>query len=68
LAGIGIKKKFVLKSWDRFEVPKPFSKVVAVYSEPIFIDQNLSYEETNQKIIECEELLNKLHKDALSLC
>ncbi len=68
LVGIGIKKKIVLKSWDRFEVPIPFSKVVAVYSEPIFIDQNLSYEETNQKIIECEELLNKLHKDALSLC
>ncbi|MCX6168786.1 MAG: lysophospholipid acyltransferase family protein [Ignavibacteriales bacterium] len=68
LVGIGIKKKFVLKSWDRFEVPKPFSKVVVVYSEPIYIDQNLSHEETNQKIIECEELLNKLHKDALSLC
>ncbi|MHB8906610.1 MAG: lysophospholipid acyltransferase family protein [Melioribacteraceae bacterium] len=68
LIGIGIKKKIVLKSWDRFEVPIPFSKVVAVYSDPVFIDQNLSYEETNQKIIECEELLNKLHKDALSLC
>ncbi|MHB8929071.1 MAG: lysophospholipid acyltransferase family protein [Melioribacteraceae bacterium] len=68
LIGIGIKKKIVLKSWDRFEVPIPFSKVVAVYSDPVSIEQNLSYEETNQKIIECEELLNKLHKDALSLC
>ena len=68
LAGIGIKNKFILKSWDRFEVPKPFSKVVAIYSDPIFIDENLSYEETNQKIIECEGLLNKLQKDALRLC
>jgi len=68
LAGIGIKKKFVLKSWDKFEVPKPFSKVIAVYSDPIIVDADLSYEETNKKIIECEALLNKLQKDALQLC
>jgi len=68
LAGIGIKKKFVLKSWDHFEVPKPFSKVVVLYSDPVLIDDGSSYEETNQKIIECEALLNKLQKDALQLC
>jgi len=68
LAGIGIKKKFVLKSWDHFEVPKPFSKVVVLYSDPILINENSSYDETNQKIIECEALLNKLQKDALQLC
>ncbi len=68
LVGIGIKKKFVLKSWDHFEIPKPFSKVVVLYSDPVLIDDNLSYDETNQKIIECEALLNKLQKDALLLC
>ena len=68
LAGIGIKKKFVLKSWDHFEVPKPFSKVVVLYSDPVLINDSFSYEETNQKIIECEALLNKLQKDALQLC
>jgi len=68
LAGIGIKKKFVLKSWDHFEVPKPFSKVVVLYSDPVLIDDSFSYDETNQKIIECETLLNKLQKDALQLC
>ena len=68
LVGIGIKNKIILKSWDRFEVPKPFSKVVAIYSDPIIIDNDLSYEETNHKILECEELLNKLQKDALKSC
>ncbi|MBA4407353.1 hypothetical protein C0389_08770 [bacterium] len=68
LVGIGIKNKITLKSWDRFEVPIPFSKVVAIYSDPIFIDENLSYEETNQKILECEDLLNRLQKDALKTC
>lgn len=68
LVGIGIKNKFTLKSWDNFEVPKPFSKVVVIYSDPIFIDDKLNYEETNHKIIECEAALNKLQKDALDLC
>jgi len=68
LVGIGIKKKFVLKSWDHFEVPKPFSKVVVLYSDPVLIDDSSSYEETNQKITECEALLSKLQKDALQLC
>ena len=68
LTGIGIKKKFILKSWDHFEVPKPFSKVVVLYSDPLLIDDSSSYEETNQKIIECEAQLNKLQKDAFQLC
>ncbi len=68
LVGIGVKKKIILKSWDQFNIPKPFSRAVVIYSDPISIDHNLSYEETNKKIIECEELLNKLQKEALELC
>ncbi|PKL84176.1 MAG: hypothetical protein CVV24_00995 [Ignavibacteriae bacterium HGW-Ignavibacteriae-3] len=68
LVGIGIKKKIKLKSWDHFEIPFPFSRVLVIYSDPILMDENLSYEETNQKIINCETLLNKLQKDAEKLC
>lgn len=68
LAGIGIKNKFVLKSWDHFEVPKPFSKVVVIYSDPILIGDSLNRDETNEKIIECDRLMNKLQKKALELC
>jgi len=68
LVGIGIKKKIVMKSWDRFEVPKPFTKVNIVYSEPILIEETLSLEETSSKIKECENLMHKLQKEALELC
>ena len=68
LIGIGIKNKFRLKSWDAFEIPKPFTKVVAVYSKPIFIDSSLNYDETNNKILECEEQLNRLQKEAYNQC
>lgn len=68
LLGIGIKRKFVLKSWDKFEVPKPFTKITAIYSDPIYIDENLDYDDTSRIIEQCEELLNKLQKEALKKC
>ncbi|MCK9426130.1 MAG: lysophospholipid acyltransferase family protein [Ignavibacteriaceae bacterium] len=64
LVGVGYKSKTRLHSWDNFEVPFPFSKVQLVYSEPIVIDKNLSYDETSKMILQCEKKLNELQKKA----
>ncbi|MGB5848376.1 MAG: lysophospholipid acyltransferase family protein [Ignavibacteriaceae bacterium] len=64
LAGVGFKKKKVLSNWDKFVVPHFFSKAKIIYSEPIFIDVNCSYEETSDIIINCENKLNELQRDA----
>lgn len=64
LLGVGFKKKKILKSWDRFEIPLIFSKARAVYSEPIFIQPDLSYEETSEVISYCELKLNELQDNA----
>lgn len=64
LLGIGYKKKKKLKSWDSFEVPYFFTKVNAVYSDPVYIDANLSYDETSEVISDCEIKLNELHEQA----
>jgi len=42
LAGIASEKKKVLRSWDKFEVPMPFSKVVVKYSEPVSVLMELN--------------------------
>jgi hypothetical protein len=68
LVGIGIKSKWVLKSWDRFEIPKPFTKAVAVFSEPIMIDASLSREKTAEVIEKCESMLNNLQKETTKRC
>ena len=68
LAGIAIKNKWTLNSWDRFEIPKPFSKSVVVFSNPIMINKNFNYEETNSKIKEYELLLIELQKKAAEQC
>jgi lysophospholipid acyltransferase (LPLAT)-like uncharacterized protein len=64
LAGVGYKKKKILKNWDKFEIPHFFSNANVVYSDPVSIDKDLSYEETSEKIIECENKLNELQRQA----
>ena len=64
LVGIGYNKKRVLKSWDKFEIPKFFSTVKAVYSDPVYINSELSFTETSEFILNCERKLNNLQVEA----
>jgi lipopolysaccharide heptosyltransferase II len=51
------RKKIVLKSWDKFVIPFPFSKIVQIYGEPIYIDKN---DNVAEKSIILEEKINEL--------
>ncbi len=64
LAGIGFKRKKILSNWDKFEIPYFFTTARIVYSDPIYVDDNFTYEETSSIISECEEKLNKLQTQA----
>ena len=64
LVGAGIKSKKRLKSWDKFQVPNPFSSIKVIYSDPFYIDVKLSYDETSKIIEICEDKLNALQTEA----
>jgi len=64
LMGIGFRKKRFLKSWDKFQVPKFFTEANVFYSEPVYIDDNLSREETSKIIEDCENTLNELQRQS----
>jgi len=64
LVGIGIKRKKILKSWDKFEIPAFFSKVKVVYSSPVYFDSQLGYNQTSDMIAYCEGKLNEVQKEA----
>ncbi|MCB0729499.1 MAG: lysophospholipid acyltransferase family protein [Ignavibacteriae bacterium] len=68
LLSVYYKSKITLKSWDLFQIPLPFSKVCIEYSEPIFIDKNLSYEETDLKINEVRKIFIDFQKRAEQNC
>lgn len=62
LAGVSFKKKKVLNNWDRFEIPHFFTSAKIVYSEPIYIKGELSYEETSRMILDCGRKLSEVQK------
>ncbi len=52
------KKYWQFNSWDQFRLPKPFSKILVCYGEPLKVGENdSSYEEDLHKL---EEALNLL--------
>jgi len=64
LAGVGYKKRKVLKNWDTFEVPLFYSSAKIIYSDPIYISKELNYDKTSDMINKCEAKLNLLQQEA----
>ncbi|MGB5289802.1 MAG: lysophospholipid acyltransferase family protein [Ignavibacteriaceae bacterium] len=62
LAGVGFKRKKSLSNWDKFEIPFFFTTAKIIYSEPIYLNDKLTYEETSAVISKCDTELNKLQQ------
>jgi lysophospholipid acyltransferase (LPLAT)-like uncharacterized protein len=58
------RRRWTLKSWDGFIIPKPFSKAVVFIGKPIYVPAELSKEELDLKSKELEENLNLLTEKA----
>jgi lysophospholipid acyltransferase (LPLAT)-like uncharacterized protein len=61
------EKKWVFRSWDRFIVPKPFSRVIIRFGEAINIPKNLQGPAFENKRSSIEETLKKLYRETDSL-
>jgi lysophospholipid acyltransferase (LPLAT)-like uncharacterized protein len=55
-----------LASWDRFQIPLPFSKVRVDIAQPMRLDKDLPEEILEQKRIELQTTLNQLREAAES--
>jgi len=65
LVGVAYSKKWTFnKAWDKFQLPKPFSKMVCVVGEPIKIEKKADLEVLAKEI---EEKLNSLNNEAEKL-
>jgi lysophospholipid acyltransferase (LPLAT)-like uncharacterized protein len=65
LAGIGIAQKKLLRSWDQFEIPLPWSHAAVVYSNPIMVPPDLSGEDLELYKKNLEDQLIKLDEEAV---
>ena len=60
----GARRKRVLPSWDAFLLPLPFSRVVVIYGEPIYVPANASASDLEAKRREVEATLRRITETA----
>jgi hypothetical protein len=57
-------KRKILKSWDQFLIPRPFTKFVAIYGKPLFVDPSLTNQDLEKRLLEVEECMKELDREA----
>ena len=45
---IAPEKRWILDSWDQFQIPKPFSRVLVLMGAPMYVKENASEQELEQ--------------------
>jgi len=53
-------RKKVLNSWDKFIIPYPFSEIVVIYGDPIYVPKDADNEAMEIKRQELEKKLNEI--------
>lgn len=57
---ISSDRKWVLSSWDHFQIPKPFARVAVLFGEPIYVDADASDEEMRAAEARIQNSLDEL--------
>ncbi|MCJ7663948.1 MAG: lysophospholipid acyltransferase family protein [Desulfobacterales bacterium] len=65
--GCAVDRVWQLHSWDRFEIPKPFSRAVIVFGQAVSIPRDLRQDTMQPLIQDLERQLNDLRDKARAL-
>jgi lysophospholipid acyltransferase (LPLAT)-like uncharacterized protein len=57
---VSVKRKWVMRSWDRFEVPLPFSRAVVLVGNPIYVEANATREQIEAAEEQIQRSLDEL--------
>ncbi len=60
---INYSRYWELKSWDRFQIPKPFARVTMTLGELVYIPANLSAEQLESERLKIENILMSMTVD-----
>lgn len=59
---VEIERFWTIKSWDNLQIPKPFSRALFSFAEPIYVAQDAQEKETEEKREELQIKLDELVK------
>jgi len=62
--GCAVDRAWRLRSWDRFEIPKPFGRAVIAFGEPLNVPSKPDAGEIRRLVQELEDRLGELEKTA----
>ncbi|HMO79212.1 MAG TPA: lysophospholipid acyltransferase family protein [Pyrinomonadaceae bacterium] len=60
---IECKRFWTIKSWDRLQIPKPFTRARLMVGEPVYVEQDARDERLEEKRLELQTRLDKLVED-----
>jgi len=63
-AAIGLSRYWKLPSWDEFRIPKPFSRALIMYGDPIYIPPDLTGEEMEHYRLLIERIMKEMTEKA----
>ena len=64
---ISAEKKWIFNSWDKFIIPKPFSRIIIRFDTEIYIPKNIQKKKIEETIISLENKLEELYRDTDNL-
>ena len=64
--GVAVDRPWRLRSWDRFEIPRPFSRARVIFGEPMRIPRGLDDEAAQRAVADLERRLEELDREAAS--
>ncbi len=64
---LGLTSYWEMPSWDKFRIPKPFSKAALIHGEPIHIPPKLNKSEVEEYCMLLEKRLNEMNIEAEQL-
>lgn len=56
------RRRWVLSSWDAFELPKPFTRVAVRFGPPVFVPPDATLDQLEQRRLDVERIMNEITK------
>jgi lysophospholipid acyltransferase (LPLAT)-like uncharacterized protein len=66
MIALGEKSWIFAKSWDKFRLPKPFTKVAVVYGAPIFVESSIEGEQFEACRVRLNSAVTALEEQAIA--
>jgi len=57
------ERRWQANSWDRFMIPKPFSRIIIRFGEPYYVPREMDEGEFEEKRLEIEQRLHRLYEE-----